>query len=240
MATLVINCDGSSSSFEKNGNIRITYELGPGTVTISKIEGMRTDSYTSYEDAAQTCTITIGTTKKTVQCGRVRFNANSSYASWNITAVTWTGLSGSQYFQLGGLTHYSGAAYYNKTFSANSAFVVPAASLPIYYNANGGSGAPATQTKTVGTALTLSSTTPTRSGFIFKGWSELPRATSATYSAGGSYTTDASTTMFAVWEELPRVKVKSGSSWVTGTMEYKSGSSWIPASTIKLKMNGDF
>ena len=35
----------------------------------------------------------------------------------------------------------------------------------ISYNANGGSGAPASQTKTYGTTLTLSSTKPTRSGY---------------------------------------------------------------------------
>ena len=38
------------------------------------------------------------------------------------------------------------------------------------YDANGGTGAPAAQTKTHGTALTLSSTKPTRTGYTFLGW----------------------------------------------------------------------
>ena len=43
-------------------------------------------------------------------------------------------------------------------------------SYSVKYNANGGSGAPSSQTKWHGTALTLSSTKPTRTGYTFKGW----------------------------------------------------------------------
>lgn len=71
----------------------------------------------------------------------------------------------------------------------------------VSYNANGGSGAPASQTKWYGSVLTLSSTKPTRTGYIFKGW-----ATSASggvvYAAGGQYGTDGSNiTLYAVWSE---------------------------------------
>lgn len=41
---------------------------------------------------------------------------------------------------------------------------------PVTYNANGGSGAPSTQTKYYNTPLTLSSVKPTKSGYTFKGW----------------------------------------------------------------------
>ena len=70
----------------------------------------------------------------------------------------------------------------------------------VSYSANGGSGAPGSQTKTYGVTLTLSSTTPTRSGYTFQGW-----ATSASggvaYSPGGSYTDNAAVTLYAVWSE---------------------------------------
>lgn len=69
----------------------------------------------------------------------------------------------------------------------------------VSYNANGGSGAPSSQTKTHGVTLTLSSTKPTRSGYSFLGWSTSSSAKTASYSAGGSYTTNASCTMYAVW-----------------------------------------
>lgn len=70
----------------------------------------------------------------------------------------------------------------------------------ISYNANGGSGAPASQTKTYGTALTLSSTKPTRDGYNFLGWSTSSTATTATYQPGGSYTANAAATLYAVWQ----------------------------------------
>jgi uncharacterized repeat protein (TIGR02543 family) len=68
----------------------------------------------------------------------------------------------------------------------------------ISYNANGGSGAPSSQTKTHGTNITLSSTVPTRTNYTFQGW-----ATSSTgavqYQPGATFTTNANTTLYAVW-----------------------------------------
>ena len=68
----------------------------------------------------------------------------------------------------------------------------------VSYNANGGTGAPASQTKTHGTDLTLSSTIPTRTNYVFDGW-----ATSSTgavvYQAGDTYSTEADVTLYAIW-----------------------------------------
>lgn len=69
----------------------------------------------------------------------------------------------------------------------------------VSYNANGGSGAPSSQTKTYGVNLTLSSTVPTRTGYSFLGWSTSSTATSATYSAGGTYSANAGAILYAVW-----------------------------------------
>lgn len=70
----------------------------------------------------------------------------------------------------------------------------------VTFNANGGTGAPANQSKTHGTALTLSSTKPTRTDYNFLGWSTSSTATTATYTAGGSYTANAAVTLYAVWQ----------------------------------------
>lgn len=78
---------------------------------------------------------------------------------------------------------------------------VPAwTSYKVTYNANGGSGAPGQQTKWKDQTLTLSSTKPTRNGYSFLGWSTSSTATSATYSAGGSYTANSAATLYAVWK----------------------------------------
>lgn len=85
----------------------------------------------------------------------------------------------------------------NVTFNVT----VPAwTSYTITYNANGGSGAPGKQTKWKDQTLTLSSTKPTRTGYSFLGWSTSSSATSATYSAGGSYTANSAATLYAVWK----------------------------------------
>lgn len=70
----------------------------------------------------------------------------------------------------------------------------------VKYNANGGSGAPGQQTKTYGVTLTLSSTKPTRTNYTFKGWGTSSGSTTVAYAAGGSYTANASVTLYAIWQ----------------------------------------
>jgi len=75
-----------------------------------------------------------------------------------------------------------------------------AATYTVSYNANGGVGSPCAQVKTHDVTLTLDSTIPIRTGCGFVGWSTSSTAASATYSAGGNFTTNATTTLYAVWE----------------------------------------
>lgn len=53
----------------------------------------------------------------------------------------------------------------------------------VSYSANGGTGAPGNQTKTYGTALTISSAAPTRTGYNFTGWLG---SNGLTYQPGGT------------------------------------------------------
>lgn len=95
---------------------------------------------------------------------------------------------------------YSAGGSYTANSAATLYAVWKANTYSVKYNANGGSGAPANQTKTYGKTLTLSSTIPTRTNYTFKGWATSASATTATYSAGGSYTANAAVTLYAVWE----------------------------------------
>lgn len=88
-----------------------------------------------------------------------------------------------------------------KESSVVSVTVPAKTSYTVSYNANGGSGAPSSQTKWHGTTLTLSSTKPTRSGYSFVGWGTSDSDTMADYSAGGSYTDNASNTLYAIWKK---------------------------------------
>lgn len=77
---------------------------------------------------------------------------------------------------------------------------VPAlASHKVTYNANGGTGAPAAQTKWYGEALTLSSAKPTRPNYVFQGWATSSGG-AVVYQPGGRYGSDANLTLYAVWK----------------------------------------
>lgn len=70
----------------------------------------------------------------------------------------------------------------------------------ISYNANGGTGAPSSQTKTNGVSLTLSATVPKRAGYKFLGWATAASASNAQYASGGAFNLDKDTTLYAVWK----------------------------------------
>ena len=69
----------------------------------------------------------------------------------------------------------------------------------VSYNANGGSGAPGSQTKIYGTNLTLSRTVPTRSGYSFAGWNTNSSGTGTNYAAGATYSRESNVTLYAKW-----------------------------------------
>ena len=71
-------------------------------------------------------------------------------------------------------------------------------SYTVSFNANGGSGAPGNQTKWHDTAITLSSTRPTRTGYIFQGWATSSSGGVA-YQPGAQYNSNANITLYAVW-----------------------------------------
>ena len=80
----------------------------------------------------------------------------------------------------------------------------------LHYNANGGTGAPDSQTYTALSATSTQATftvpnqTPTKEGYTFKGWADSATATDAQYQPGGTVAVkhaDSPKTVYAVWEE---------------------------------------
>lgn len=88
-------------------------------------------------------------------------------------------------------------------------FEIKASSYTVKYNANGGTGAPAAQTKEYGVNLTLSDTVPTRKQYIFCGWSKESDAASATFKSGAEYTENEDVTLYAVWKKKATQKITS-------------------------------
>lgn len=93
----------------------------------------------------------------------------------------------------------------------------------IEYNANGGSGAPSYQKKTNGTDLTLSTTVPTRFGYTFLGWNTYSYATTAAYVPGGTFTNDAETTLYAVWESATEISSSAANSSYSASIPFSGG-----------------
>lgn len=68
----------------------------------------------------------------------------------------------------------------------------------ISFNANGGSGAPASVTGAVGSTIVLPAGIPTRSGQTFKGWSTV-QGGSVVHQPGATIKLSSSQTLYAVW-----------------------------------------
>lgn len=71
----------------------------------------------------------------------------------------------------------------------------------VSYDANGGSGAPETQTKIFGSNLLLSTSTPIRNGYAFQGWATSEKAEEAQYQPGEIYSSEENITLYAVWKD---------------------------------------
>ncbi|MBQ6661798.1 MAG: InlB B-repeat-containing protein [Lachnospiraceae bacterium] len=95
---------------------------------------------------------------------------------------------------------YSPGGKYTKDAAITLYAVWKPIQYTIKYDANGGGGIPDPQTKIHGTNLTLSSKEPTRTGYNFLGWATSSSAKTAQYTAGATFTANANTTLYAVWE----------------------------------------
>ena len=69
----------------------------------------------------------------------------------------------------------------------------------VSYNANGGSGAPGSQQKRTGINLTLSNTTPSRTGYTFQGWNTTSNGSGTNYAKGATYSANSGATLYAKW-----------------------------------------
>lgn len=131
----------------------------------------------------------INTTSNTqsVSCGSATFTIDKGTSAKSITCYAK-------------ITSNSSYVSGTKTSTSSSVSVPAKPSYTVSYNANGGSGAPSSQTKWYGTNLTLSSSKPTRTGYSFQGWGTSSTDTSVDYSAGATYSANASIALYAIWK----------------------------------------
>ena len=211
-ASVTLNPFGTKSS-GKSGTLTGTYSIS-GNASAAKTVAVTFRNYNDDNGDSATKTINLSVTVPAWTSYTVSYNANggsgapSSQTKWKDQALTLSSTKPTRTgyaFQgwatsaSGGVAYASGASY-TANASATLYAVWKANTYTVSYNANGGSGAPSSQTKTYGTALTLSSTKPTRTNYTFKGWGTSASATTVSYAAGASYTANAAVTLYAVWE----------------------------------------
>ena len=115
---------------------------------------------------------------------------------------------------------------WNGTTSTKSVSVtIPALeSWPVYCYANGGTGSTWTGTKYYGKSLTLATSTNagSKSGYSFMGWGTSASATSASYGSGGSYTSNAGASLYAIWRKTITITLNAngGSGGTTSLTGY--------------------
>lgn len=164
--------------------------------------GQGSTAYIRYVEGSETKTVNI--TDGNSYCPEYNGTMASGHGAGS-TTVTVTKKTTTQTYSFTVYQQIWPAGYGSGSSTVSDSITVPALdSWSISYNANGGSGAPASQTKYYGVNLTLSSSIPTRSGYEFLGW-----ATSSTgavaYTAGGTYSANSGATLYAVWKALSSV-----------------------------------
>lgn len=109
----------------------------------------------------------------------------------------------------------SSATSANSKYAPGKSITMPSGGLKLYavwtpwkhtvaYNANGGSGAPSSATKTAGVTFYLSATKPTRSGYTFKYWTLDVDGDKTIYYPGAKFSINkngGTTTLYAQWAE---------------------------------------
>lgn len=153
---------------------------------------------------------------------KITYNANggsgapSAQTKWygtNITLSTTKPTRTGYTFQGWAITSGGSVAYHpgdicDRNTNTTLYAVWKANTYTVNYNANGGSGAPGSQTKTYGVALVLSSTKPTRSNYNFLGWGTSSSSTTVAYQPGATYSANAGITLYAIWQlayKRPRI-----------------------------------
>lgn len=194
-------------------------KLGESTYTYTRGTSASTKNYAAkftnvYTLGTKVMTATASVTVPALESYAVKYNANGGTSVPN-NQTKWYGkkltLSSAKPTRMGysfqgwatsasGSVTYAAGASYTKNAAVTLYAVWKANTYTVSYNANGGNGAPSSQTKTYSKPLTLSNTKPTRTGYAFVSWNTKSDGTGTSHAPGSSYTEDAAVTLYAIWK----------------------------------------
>ncbi|MBQ3194027.1 MAG: InlB B-repeat-containing protein [Oscillospiraceae bacterium] len=172
-------------------------------------------------------------TASTFRNNAIGSEVSSTYSSTSYGTITFEfsgTFSQGTYYYLFLYTKSNSDMYYTTAgnLSPSAVATYSVKTYAVTYNANGGTGAPSTQYKTHGTALTLSSTKPTKAStspgnytvtlnanggtcssasltakrttsYTFSTWNTNSSGTGTSYASGASYTTNAALSLYAIY-----------------------------------------
>ena len=204
LALIMVLCMIPTTALAKSNSTVVLHPSVNHTVTGVKVKvGDKIDGHSITKISGYDITVDLGTYNVNNGTFRLPYAKDiwEGVDNNKVDYISWAG-SGSNKRSEGAsalLANGKNTAYYYfkgaptlKTFTLN-------------YDANGGTGAPATQTYTATSqyenshTFTISSKTPTREGYEFKGWAESLNDTAATRQPGGSIVVTGTTTLYAVW-----------------------------------------
>lgn len=213
-SSVTLKTFSNTAASSGSGSFTGTYSIsGNGAATKTVTVTFRNFNDDNGDSATKTVSFSVSVPAWTSYA--IKYNANggsgapSSQTKWKDQTLTLSSTKPTRtgYSFLGWSTSssatsatYSAGGSYTANSAATLYAVWKANTYTVKYDANGGSGAPSSQTKTYGQTLTLSSTKPIRTNYNFKGWGTSASATTVSYTAGGSYTNNAAVTLYAVWE----------------------------------------
>ena len=206
---------GTGASLSSTTAATTTFTMGSANATVTATFTRTTRSYTV------TCEDRIGSssgTKLGSKTASYSYGSSVSGASFGSDTTYDKYYTGYHYTGSSSAITVDGAETVYRYFALNT--------WTVAYNANGGTGAPSSQTKTYNTALTLSSTKPSKSNstvatytvtynyngngssnttatstktrtFTFSKWNTASDGSGTNYSSGGSYTANSGATLYA-------------------------------------------
>lgn len=186
--------------------LTVTEDTSAATATTAKLSWKLEyiSDYAPKTSSARAYTVKIA--GETVKTGTFDINGKTgtiTIASGTITDVARSTAAKSIAFSVSFAFNLTWSGSYKGTLTASGSISIAAkTSYTIKYNANGGSGAPSSQTKWYGTNIKLSSETPTRPGYTFSGWGTSSTTLSVSYSAGATYSSNANITLYAIWTPI--------------------------------------
>ena len=221
----------ASGSYDINGKTG-SYKIAEGTITRNKSTSARNVPFSCSMAFNITWSGTYGGTKSA--SSSISIPAKTYYTiTYNANSTDVTNMPGKQTKEAGtaiklsglwplkpghnfkgwatsasGSPVYQPGANYTTDANLNLYAIWQPVEYTVSYNANGGSGAPASQTKKWGINIKLSTTKPTRADYNFLGWGTSASSTTVAYAPGATYSTNAAITLYAIWERAyhnPRI-----------------------------------